>query len=80
MAAGGTKEMGGISKMGHHAAPRQQHPGARSPEPGVRRKIFSYICCGCIVAATGRLELAVGVTIEIEREHSMHTEFIEEWF
>jgi len=31
-----------------------------SPEPGARRKIISYTCCGCTVAATGRLELAIG--------------------
>ena len=45
----------------------QRDTSTRSPEsePGARRKMFSYTCCGCSVAATGRLELAVGVTIEI---------------
>jgi len=34
---GGRKRWGESAKWGHHAAPRHQHPGARSPEPGARR-------------------------------------------
>jgi len=61
LAAGGTKEMGESAKW---VIMLHRNTSTRSLEPR-GEEILSCTCCGCTVAATGRLELAVGVTIEI---------------